>query len=59
MAFGRVSVTTAITSIASSFDKPHPASAGALQSASGLLTRACYSVRTLAPVAVTATECSK
>jgi hypothetical protein len=27
--------------------------------ASGMLGRACYSVKTLAPVAVTATECSK
>ena len=30
MAFGSVSVTTAITSIMSSFDKPYPASAGVL-----------------------------
>src|ERR1035438_7927751 len=30
MALGSVSVTTAITSIASSFDKPYPASAGPL-----------------------------
>src|ERR1035438_3261080 len=30
MALGSVSVTTAITSIASSFDKPHPTSAGPL-----------------------------
>jgi hypothetical protein len=30
MALGSVSVTTAITSIASSFDKPHPVSAGSL-----------------------------
>jgi len=29
MALGKVSVTTAITSIASSFDKLYPASAGA------------------------------
>jgi len=54
-----VSITTAITSIMSSFDKLHPASADALQAPSGLLSRACYSVKILAPVAVTATECSK
>src|ERR1035438_4657076 len=34
-------------------------SAGAPISASSLVDRACYSVKTLAPVAVTATVCSK
>jgi hypothetical protein len=58
MAFGRVSVTTAITSIMSSFDKWYPASAGPLMHGQ-LVSRVCYSVRIFAPVAVTATVCSK
>jgi len=56
MALGSVSVTTAITSIASSFDKPHPILPAHPRGDSGLVT---YSVKTLAPVAVTATVCSK
>jgi hypothetical protein len=58
MALGRVSVTTAITSIASSFDKPHPASGDAC-ALPCFWTEDLYSVRILAPVAVTATVCSK
>jgi hypothetical protein len=55
---GSVSVTTAITSIASSFDKPHPTSGGAY-ALPFFWIEYRYSVRILAPVAVTATVCSK
>jgi hypothetical protein len=58
MALGNVSVTTAITSIASSFDKLYPLPL-ARSGAASLLDRICYSVRILTPVAVTATVCSK
>jgi len=57
MALGNVSTTVAMTSIASSFDKLYP-----LLSASTLVRfgpNPCYSVRTFAPVSVTATVCSK
>ena len=97
IALGNVSVTVAITSIASSFDKLYPASAGRLlatgfvMAISGLLVLSSldpgcrslmaaptlklkgsrssnpenanaedfYSVKIVAPVAVTATVCSK
>ena len=55
IAFGSVSTTVAITSIASSFDKRYPDSARDTYPA-GFLT---YCVKITAPSAVTATVCSK
>jgi hypothetical protein len=55
IAFGNVSTTVAITSIASSFDNPYPDSARDGYPA-GLLP---YCVKITAPSAVTATVCSK
>jgi hypothetical protein len=54
MAFGNVSRTVAITSIASSFDNPYPDSACHRQASPQI-----HCVRTTAPSVVTATVCSK
>jgi hypothetical protein len=55
IAFGNVSTTVAITSIASSFDKLYPDSAHDTYPA-GFFT---YCVKMTAPSSVTATVCSK
>jgi hypothetical protein len=57
MALGNVSTTVAMTSIASSFDKLYPLLARFRAPEFG--PNLYYSVRTFAPVSVTATVCSK
>jgi len=59
MAFGNVSTTVAMTSIASSFDKLYPLLGRFRAPEFWTENLAPYSVRTFAPVSVTATVCSK
>src|ERR1039458_6799304 len=58
MAFGSVSVTTAITSIMSSFDKPYPASAGALLCNQPVMAFSEFLLKTQSPEPVTRSKLS-